>query len=101
MLVLVWSQDKTVRDAVAVAYKKLYLNTESSTPRYMYNLNLCAARFVCIVVFSPEWNELCKVVFSCLLFLSLHEESPAYLDSLSLKLICDLFFQDILKYCHL
>ncbi|XP_021926834.1 condensin complex subunit 1 isoform X2 [Zootermopsis nevadensis] len=33
MLVLIWSQDQAVRDAVAVAYKKLYLNTESTTPR--------------------------------------------------------------------
>jgi condensin complex subunit 1 len=47
MLVLVWSQDQAVRDAVAVAYKKLYLNTESTAPRYIfvYHLNLCTARF--------------------------------------------------------
>lgn len=46
MLVLIWSQDQAVRDAVAVAYKKLYLNTESTTPRYTYNFNLFNARFV-------------------------------------------------------
>lgn len=45
MLILVWSRDQAVRDAVAVAYKKLYLNTECTSPRYMYNLNLCATSF--------------------------------------------------------
>lgn len=36
MLVLVWSRDQAVKDAVAVAYKKLYLVTESTTPRYVH-----------------------------------------------------------------
>ncbi|PNF15628.1 hypothetical protein B7P43_G15860 [Cryptotermes secundus] len=33
MLVLMWSRDQAVRDAVALSYKKLYLTTESTTPR--------------------------------------------------------------------
>jgi condensin complex subunit 1 len=41
MLILMWSRDQVVRDAVAVAYKKLYLTTENTTPRYVYNLNFC------------------------------------------------------------
>jgi condensin complex subunit 1 len=36
MLVLVWSRDQAVKDAVAVAYRKLYLITESTTPRYVH-----------------------------------------------------------------
>jgi condensin complex subunit 1 len=48
MLVLMWSRDQVVRDAVAVAYKKLYLATESATSRYVYNLNLCTDRFLSV-----------------------------------------------------
>jgi condensin complex subunit 1 len=36
MLVLVWSRDQAVKDAVAVAYKKLYLFTENTTARYVH-----------------------------------------------------------------
>ncbi|PSN48611.1 hypothetical protein C0J52_18669 [Blattella germanica] len=33
MLVLVWSKDQSIKDAVTTAYKTLYFNTESATPR--------------------------------------------------------------------
>jgi condensin complex subunit 1 len=60
MLVLMWSRDQAVRDAVALSYKKLYLSTESTTPRYVYNLNLCTDRFVSVMLTPSELNELCS-----------------------------------------
>ncbi|XP_069703056.1 condensin complex subunit 1 [Periplaneta americana] len=33
MLVLVWSRDQAIKDAVAAAYKKLYLTTQTNNPR--------------------------------------------------------------------
>lgn len=54
MLVLVWSRDQAVRDAVAVAYRKLYLSTEYTTPRYVYYLNQGSAIPGC----CDTWNFL-------------------------------------------
>ena len=36
MLVLIWSRDSAVRDAVVEAYKGLYLDPEAPNARYMY-----------------------------------------------------------------
>ena len=38
MLVLIWSRDTAVRDAVVEAYKGLYLDPEAPNARYMYIL---------------------------------------------------------------
>ena len=36
MLLLVWSKDQAIKDAVATAYRTLYLNVEGSNERYVF-----------------------------------------------------------------
>lgn len=79
MLVLMWSRDQVVRDAVAVAYKKLYLTTESTTPRYAYNLNLCTDRFLSVKLALSELNELCPAMRTHL-HIEIHCHSKYYLN---------------------
>ena len=37
MMVLVWSKEQGVKDAVVAAYKRLYLNPQGGTQRYVLN----------------------------------------------------------------
>jgi condensin complex subunit 1 len=79
MLVLMWSHVEVVRDAVAVAYRRLYLTTENTTPRYVYNLVHCTDRLLSVKLILSELNELCSAMRTHL-HIEIHCHSKYYLN---------------------
>ncbi len=58
MLVLIWSKEGNIKDAVVAAYKRLYLNPQGNNPRY--RVHPCTRR---TEIEYQNWGASCEFSF--------------------------------------
>lgn len=68
MLVLIWSKEANIKDAVVAAYKRLYLNPQGNNPRYLNT----------VLILTPGefgLSSSLRLMLTCLNFLSQSEST--------------------------